>query len=112
MPGQIIGVEVVDPGAGYSSTPTLNIIGNGTGAAGTVTLNGTTVGKIDMNCVVSDSGFGSGYDFARAQLSGGGTPSKEAILRPILGPTKGFGFDARKDLKSSCLLYTSPSPRD
>ena len=29
VPGQIIGVEVVDPGAGYSSTPTLNIIGNG-----------------------------------------------------------------------------------
>jgi len=107
VPGQIIGVEVVDPGAGYSSTPTLNFIGNGTGAAGTVTLNGTTVGKIDMNCVISDSGFGSGYDFARAQLSGGGTPSKPAVLRPILGPTKGFGFDARKDLKSSSLMFNA-----
>ena len=107
VPGQVIGVEVIDPGAGYSSTPTLTITGNGTGASGTVTLNGTTVGKIDMNCVISDSGFGRGYDFARATLTGGGTPSKAAILRPILGPSEGFGHDPRRDLKSSSIMFTA-----
>jgi len=104
--GQIIGVQVVDGGAGYNGTVTATFTGNGSGALGTVTLNGDAIGKIDMTCVKSDSGMGSGYDFARITLSGG-TPSKAAVLRPILSPHKGFGNDVRQDLKSSSIMFNA-----
>ena len=104
--GQILGVQIVDPGEGYTSTPVLTITGNGTGAAATVTRFGTTIGKIDMNCTVSDSGMGSGYDYARVTLTGG-SPSRAAVLRPIIGPRDGIGRDMRRDLKSSSIMFNA-----
>ena len=106
-PGQITGIEIVDAGEGYSSAPTLTIVGDGTAASGTVTLNGNAVGKIDMTNVVADSGMGSGYKFARATLTGGGTPTRPAVLRPILTPFEGIGFDPRQDLKSSSMMFNA-----
>ena len=105
--GQILGIEIVDGGEGYGSTPVITITGNGTGAAATVTRNGTAIGKIDMNCVISDSGMGQGYDYARVTLTGGGSPSRSAVLRPIIGPKYGIGQDVRKDLKSSSLMFNA-----
>lgn len=105
--GQILGIQIVDAGEGYSSTPTLSITGNGTGAAATITRYGTAIGKIDMDCVLGDSGMGQGYDYARVTLTGGGSPSRPAVLRPIIGPRDGIGFDATRDLKSSSLMFNA-----
>jgi len=102
--GQILGVEIIEAGAGYNGTVTAAFTGSGSGAIGTVTLNGDKIGKIDMTCVVGDSGMGSGYDYAKVKLTGG-TPTKAAVLRPILSPHKGFGTDVRQDLKSSSLMF-------
>ena len=38
------------------------------------------------------------------EISGGGTLSENAILRPIIGPRDGIGADPRIDLKSSSLM--------
>ena len=105
-PGQIIGVDIIDRGEGYLSTPTLTFSGNGAGATGTVTLDGTSIGKIDMGGTVADSGMGSGYNFARVDITGG-SPSRPAVVRPIIGPRDGFGHDPRKDLKSSSIIFNA-----
>jgi len=95
--GQIIGVEIVDAGTGYSSAPTITFKGNGTGAAATATISGGAIVKVEMNN--ESAGMGSGYDYASATVTG------NASLRPIIGPRDGIGADARADLKSSSLMF-------
>lgn len=95
--GQIIGVEVVDGGTGYSSAPTLTFRGNGSNAAATATINGGAIVKVEMDN--ESGGLGSGYDYASVSFSG------NATLRPIIGPREGIGADARADLKSSSVMF-------
>ena len=105
-PGQIIGVEVVDGGNGYTSAPTLTFRGNGSGALATATVAGGQIVKVEMDN--ESAGLGSGFDFASVAQSGGG--SSNATLRPIIGPREGFGKDPRNDLKSSSImLNTKPT---
>ena len=98
--GQIIGAEIVGAGSGFTSAPTLTFRGNGTAAAATATISGGAIVKVEMNN--ESAGLGSGYDYASIDITGGG--GSGATLRPIIGPRDGFGFDARKDLKSSSLM--------
>ena len=102
--GQILGAEIVNAGAGYSSAPTIAIKGDGNGAVATCTVSGGQIAKVEMTCNISDSGMGSGYNVARMEISGGGSPTENAILRPIIGPRDGLGADTRIDLKSSSLM--------
>ena len=95
-PGQIIGVEVVNGGSGYSSAPTLTFRGNGTGAAATATIDGGAIVKVEMNN--ESGGLGSGYDYASLSFTG------NATLRPIIGPRDGIGKNAPADLKSSSIM--------
>ena len=95
-PGQIIGVEVVNGGSGYSSAPALTFRGNGTGAAATATISGGAIVKVEMNN--ESGGLGSGYDYASLSFTG------NATLRPIIGPRDGIGKDATADLKSSSIM--------
>ena len=95
-PGQIIGVEVVNGGSGYSSAPTLTFRGNGTGAAATATISGGAIVKVEMDN--ESGGLGSGYDYASLSFTG------NATLRPIIGPRDGIGKNAPADLKSSSIM--------
>lgn len=97
VPGQILGVEIVDGGTGYSSAPTITFKGNGAGATATTTISGGTIVKVEMDN--ESSGLGSGYDYASATVSG------NANLRPIIGPRDGLGFSALSDLKSSSVMF-------
>ena len=98
--GQILGAEIVGGGSGYSSAPTISFSGNGSGAAATATISGGQIVRVTMNN--ESAGMGSGYDYASISLTGGG--GSGASLRPIIGPRDGFGYDARKDLKSSSVM--------
>lgn len=102
--GQIGSINVLTPGSGYSSPPTVTIIGNGTGAAATATVSSGAVVKIEMDN--DSSALGSGYTYAEAVLSGGSF-SVAASCRPVLPPPLGFGADARDDLKSSGIMFNS-----
>lgn len=95
--GQILGVEIVNGGTGYSSAPTITFKGNGSSAAATATISGGAIVKIEMNN--ESAALGSGYDYASATVTG------NASLRPIIGPSAGVGADARADLKSSSLMF-------
>ena len=95
--GQIIGFDIVSGGTGYTTAPTISIIGNGSGASATAFVSGGAVVKVEMDN--ESAGFGSGYTFARADLSTG-----NAIIRPVIGPTNGFGNSIINDLKSSSVM--------
>ena len=108
--GQIVGYAVDSGGAGYSSTPTLTISGNGTNAKAGATISGGQVVKVE---VIDSSGtltLGSGYDYATVTISGGGSPTKPAKIRPILATPLGLGGDPRDDLRSTSIMFnTKPS---
>ena len=98
--GQIPSTIVQAGGSGYTSAPTVTINGNGSNAAATATVSGGQVVKVEMNN--ESAAFGSGYDYASITLSGGG--GSGAIVRPVIGPKLGFGFDATEDMKSSSIM--------
>ena len=99
--GQILGIEMESNGAGYTSTPTVTIRGDGSAGASTATLSGGSVVKVEMDN--ESAGFGSGYNFASVLFSGG-SPSKPAKARAVIGPRDGIGFDVRDDLKASSIM--------
>ena len=98
-PGQIIGVEVVNGGSGYSSAPTLTFRGDGSAASATATISGGAIVKVEM--ANESSGLGSGYNYASLSFTG------NATLRPIIGPRDGIGKDARADLKGSSVMLNA-----
>ena len=101
--GQITGIDVITSGAGYTSSPTVTITGNGTGARALATVNGGVISKIEMDESDGEPLLGSGYSFASAQLTGGGA-STEATVNIKFGPVGGFGADPRIDLRSTAIM--------
>lgn len=109
--GPIVGFTVTNQGAGYTSAPTVNIIGDGTGARALATVQSGVVTKIDLDDstigALNVPVTGSGYKFANITFTGGGSPTTIAEARPIFGPTAGFGADPRDDLRSRALMFNS-----
>ena len=82
--GQIDSVTVSSGGAGYTSSPTVTIQGDGTGAVATATVSG---GAVTAITIVSG---GSGYSFADVKLTGGGfttVAQADAVLGTTDSPT-------------------------
>ena len=113
-PGEILGVEIVNPGLGYTSAPTITFHGDYDSAA--EYGQAKAYARVDANgeifqIVMKDSAdgrfrFGEGYtDRTWITLSGGG--GQDAILRPIVHTDEGgFGFDPRTDLNSGSMMYS------
>jgi len=108
--GQIIGYGIESAGAGYGSAPTLTVQGNGSNAAATATISGGQVVKVEVadssDASLKIASFGSGYDYANVEVSGG-TPSKPAKIRPILANSGGLGNDATIDFKASAIMFNA-----
>lgn len=105
--GQIIGYEVVNGGTFTSGTPTLTVVGDGTGALASAVISGNTISYVQ----VADSSdgtiaFGSGYTKADIVITGGGG-TDSAQVRPIFGPPAGLGADPRDDLKASAIMFNT-----
>ena len=108
--GQVVGYEVVAPGQ-YSGTPTLTIEGDGTGASATAVMSNNQVVDVKVTDS-SDNTFklanmGQNYNYASVKISGGGTVTTNAQIRPILSPPMGLGHDPTDDLKSSSLMFNA-----
>ena len=100
--GQIVGVEIVSGGSGYSSAPTITLSGDGTNAAATALVNNGSIVKVVMDN--ESAGMGSGYNFASASVTG------NASLRPIIGAIGGIGANPLNDLLAKSLMFnTKPS---
>lgn len=110
--GQIIGYAVDSGGAGYTSSPTVTISGNGTGAKADATISGTQVSKVTL--IDSDDNYtmGSGYDYATVTVTGGGSPTKPAKVRAIFGSPLGVGGDPRDDLRATAIMMNAKPSGD
>lgn len=106
--GSIIGFTIVDPGAGYSTAPTVEIFGNQTDSAEAKAYL-TTAGAISKVEIESNGSgvltLGSGYDFASITLTGG-SPTTPAIIRPIISKD-GLGADPRDDLQAGAIMFNA-----
>lgn len=104
-PGEIVGYTVINGGSGYTSTPTATIIGDGTLAKAAVTVSGGAVSKVDVHDSNGSMVFGSNYSYGSVAITGGGGSGAE--IRPIFGPTLGFGADPRDDLRARAIMFNA-----
>lgn len=104
--GQIANISITDGGTGYTSAPTIAIVGNGDSAAATAIVSGGSIVdiKLDSNGI-GKINHGYGYDYANVTITGGSGSGGEA--RANLSTKLGFAGDARDDLKSSSLMFNT-----
>lgn len=110
VPGQILGYQVVRGGSGYTSVPTLTIVGDGNGAKAVPTVTGGAIVKVEVGDSGSVIALGSGYTRASIKITGGGGDSAE--IRPIIGPPNGLGADPRDELKSGAIMFNAKPTGD
>ena len=108
--GAIIGLRITAPGTGYTSAPTVTIVGDGTGAQATATVSGGAISKIEVKDVGGVIVKGSGYTNAAITITGGGGTGGAASL--ILGPPSGIGADPRADLRSTAIMLNTKPDGD
>jgi len=107
--GEITGYKIVAGGAGYATTSTATIEGNGTGATIKLTASPTTGAIVRAEVDSNGSGgfgFGSGYDYANVKITSSSTPTSTAVIRPTIS-TNGVGADPRDDLRSTAVMFNS-----
>lgn len=109
-PGGVIGYQVLAGGSGYTTVPTVEVIGNGTAAAATATISGGAVTKINVKDSDGDKAHGRNFTQAHVKITGGN--GSGASARPIIGPAAGFGADPRDDLKATAMMFTAKPAGD
>lgn len=106
--GQIPSIRVTSGGSGYTSTPTVTIVGDGTGARAIATVSNGSVTKIEIDDSDSTFLFGSNYTYGNVLITGGGaTDSAAASARLVIGPSDGFGANPTIDLNSTGLMFNA-----
>lgn len=95
-PMSIEHIEILNGGSGYTTAPTVNISGTGSGATATAVVSGGVVTSI----IVSNKG--TNYKDATVTLTGGG--GNGATARAIISPISGHGYDAQDELGARYLL--------
>ena len=97
--GAIYNMKITTAGTGYTSAPTLAIVGDGSGATATATVAGGAITGITMTAV------GSGYTHATVTVTGGS--GSNGAIRPVIGPVGGFGADPTNDLRAHYVTINS-----
>lgn len=100
--GQINTITLTNGGTGYTSAPTVVIVGDGDSAQARATVSGGQIVKVEI--IDSDNVFygGNGYTKASVSFTGGGGTG--AAARPSLSPKLGFGKDPRDDLRTRAIM--------
>tara|TARA_R110001606_G_scaffold380020_3_gene540340 strand:+ start:547 stop:1914 length:1368 start_codon:yes stop_codon:yes gene_type:complete len=109
-PGEVVGYQVLSGGSGYTTVPTVQVIGNGVAASATATVSGGAVTKINVKD--SDGNKAHGRNFTQAYIKITGGNGSGAVGRPIIGPKAGFGADPRDDLKATAMMFTAKPSGD
>ena len=110
IPAEVVGYEVTAGGSGYTTVPTVTIVGNGSEAKATATVSGGAVTIVNVKDSDGLKAHGTGYSYAHVEITGGNGTG--AVARPIIGPAKGFGADPRDDLKSTAIMFTAKPAGD
>ena len=113
-PGQLLAIDVDSGGTGYTSAPSVTIRGQGIDSANEAKAYAriNDQGQV-FQIVMKDSqgagaySFGEGYDArTHVTLSGGGG-SGASISAQVFVDSGGMGFDPRKDLNASAIMFTA-----
>jgi len=113
---QIVGFSLDSGGAGYSSNPTVVIVGDGHvgstgGAKASAVISGGSVVKVtlDDDSAAAPNVFrmGQSFNFASVKLTGGGSPTTVCTAKVIFGPEGGFGGDPRTDLRARAMMFNA-----
>jgi hypothetical protein len=84
-------IEILNPGTNYTETPTVEIVGDGTGATATAVINNGTIRSIN----VDKRGFE--YTTATVKISGGGPEARGASAKVVVqgksGTLRSYYFD-------------------
>tara|TARA_B100000780_G_scaffold44026_1_gene27342 strand:- start:6902 stop:8251 length:1350 start_codon:yes stop_codon:yes gene_type:complete len=101
--GQIGSIRVVSGGTGYSSIPTVTVVGDGDSCTATAIISGGAVVDIllDSN---GTGGIRHGHDFTKATITFG---AGSATARAVLSPNKGFGANALNDLRAKAVMFNT-----
>ncbi len=109
---QIVGISIDDGGAGYTSAPTVTIVGDGdlsvhSGAHAEAVLIGGSVNHVNMkdDSALAENLIEMGQGFQFASVTFDGTSDRAATGKVILGPQGGFGADPRIDLRARALMF-------
>lgn len=105
VPGEVVSYQVTAGGSGYTTVPTVTVVGNGTDAKASATISGGAVTKISVKDSDGSKAHGSNYTYAHVEITGGNGAGAKA--RPIVGPAAGFGADPRDDLKATAMMFTA-----
>lgn len=103
VPGQIVGYRVTNSGSGYTSDPTITIVGDGTNARARPVLASNTLVGVEVDDSAGGIPLGSNYSYASVSVTGGG--GSNATVVPIFSPENGLGADAREDLRASAVMF-------
>lgn len=107
--GQVVGYAVTEGGSGYTSAPTVTIVGDGSGAKAKAFVSAGSVTKIEV--MDSDGAgnpgyqFGSNYNRAKIVFSGGAGTG--ATARAIFSVPNGVGANAREDLRAKSIMFNT-----
>ena len=96
--GSIGSIKIVDTGSGYSTTPTITITGDGTGAEAAATVNATTYG-IESILITNK---GQNYTYANVAIIS--ATGSGANARAIMSPTGGHGANPVEELGGSFVM--------
>jgi len=103
-PKQIVGYRVTDAGSGFTSAPTITVVGNGSGAhARAVITSSNTIGAVEVDESAGGFPFGTGYDYANVTISGGGGTG--ASIVPVFSAPSGLGADPTRDLRARAVNF-------
>jgi hypothetical protein len=89
IPGTLDRVDIEKNEGTFTSTPVVNITGDGTGATAVAQLNGNVLEKIVV------TSLGSGYSYINVVIPG---REDDIELRGILSPANGHGSNASEEL--------------
>ena len=92
VPETIDRIDMVSIGSQYTVTPTITIIGDGTGATASPVISGGNITSI----IVTSSG--SGYTWANIVITGGGVGANGAVATAVISPFAGHGADPVSEL--------------
>jgi hypothetical protein len=97
--GKIFNAILTSGGSGYTSAPTVEIVGDGTGATATAIVIGGAVTAINI------TNNGSGYTLGELTITGGGGTGAEGY--PVMSPGVAHGVDPVTELGAFYVAVTT-----
>lgn len=107
IPGQISSITVTAGGSGYTSAPTVSIIGDGDSATAFATISSGAVVRVELKDSAAGILFRPGHDYNYAEVVFSGGAGTGAAARVNLSPVNGYGANPIIDLKSTALMFNT-----